>query len=132
MEEVQDWASHLNHVQAILSEFDADGAPGESDLIRVGSAAILCLHTAPSVEVMHLSFVPCLICSASRDEPSEKAQAQNPKPPHSSRLENSETSDEKVWKEKKKQVFLEHERARKDSTPATGGNVPNTSQVART
>ena len=33
-EEVQDWASHLEHLQSILIEFDADGAPGESALIR--------------------------------------------------------------------------------------------------
>lgn len=33
-EEVQDWASHLKHLQAILIEFDADGAPEESALIR--------------------------------------------------------------------------------------------------
>lgn len=33
-EEVQDWASHLEHLQAILLEFDADGAPEESELIR--------------------------------------------------------------------------------------------------
>ena len=31
----------------------------------VGSAAILCLHNAPAVEVMHVSFVPCLISPAS-------------------------------------------------------------------
>lgn len=34
LEEVQDWASHLEHLQSILLEFDADGAPEESDLIR--------------------------------------------------------------------------------------------------
>ena len=33
-EEVQDWASHLEHLQSILLEFDADAAPEESDLIR--------------------------------------------------------------------------------------------------
>ena len=33
-QEVQDWASHLEHLQSILQEFDADGAPKESDLIR--------------------------------------------------------------------------------------------------
>ena len=33
-EEVQDWASHLEHLQSILLEFDAEGAPEESDLIR--------------------------------------------------------------------------------------------------
>lgn len=33
-EGVQDWASHLEHLQPILIEFDADGAPEESDLIR--------------------------------------------------------------------------------------------------
>ena len=33
-EEVQDWASHLEHLQSILIEFDADGAPEESTLIR--------------------------------------------------------------------------------------------------
>lgn len=32
-EEVQDWAAHLEHFQAILIEFDADGAAEESDLI---------------------------------------------------------------------------------------------------
>lgn len=32
-EEVQDWASHLEHLQAILLEFDADGALEESDLM---------------------------------------------------------------------------------------------------
>ena len=31
----------------------------------VGSAAILCLHNAPAVEVMHVSFVPCLISPTS-------------------------------------------------------------------
>lgn len=34
MEEVQDWALHLEHLQAILIEFDTDGAPEESDLIQ--------------------------------------------------------------------------------------------------
>ena len=33
-EEVQDWASHLEHLQSILIEFDADGAPEDSALIR--------------------------------------------------------------------------------------------------
>lgn len=33
-EGVQDWAFHLEHLQAILIEFDADGAPEKSDLIR--------------------------------------------------------------------------------------------------
>ena len=32
-EEVQDWASHLEHLQSILQEFDEEGAPEESDLI---------------------------------------------------------------------------------------------------
>ena len=32
-EEVQDWASHLEHFQSILQEFDEEGAPEESDLI---------------------------------------------------------------------------------------------------
>lgn len=31
---VQDWASHLEHLQAILIEFDTDGAPEKSDLIH--------------------------------------------------------------------------------------------------
>lgn len=34
MDEVQDWALHLKHLQAILIEFDTDGAPEESDLIQ--------------------------------------------------------------------------------------------------
>lgn len=34
LEEVQDWASHLEHLQSILLEFDADGAPKESAMIR--------------------------------------------------------------------------------------------------
>ncbi len=34
LEEAQDWASHLEHLQSILLEFDADGAKEESDLIR--------------------------------------------------------------------------------------------------
>ena len=33
-EEVQDWASHLEHLQSILQEFDEEGAPEESNLIR--------------------------------------------------------------------------------------------------
>ena len=33
-EEAQDWASHLEHLQSILLEFDDEGAPEESDLIR--------------------------------------------------------------------------------------------------
>ena len=32
--EVQDWASHLEHLQSILQEFDKERAPEESDLIR--------------------------------------------------------------------------------------------------
>ena len=31
---MQDWASHLEHLQSILQEFDEEGAPEESDLIR--------------------------------------------------------------------------------------------------
>lgn len=34
LEEVQDWDSHLEQLQAILIEFDADGAPEASDMIR--------------------------------------------------------------------------------------------------
>ena len=34
LEEVQIWASHLEHLQAILREFDAVGAPTETSLIR--------------------------------------------------------------------------------------------------
>ncbi len=33
-EEVQDWAAHLEHLQSILLEFDADCAPGEGQLGR--------------------------------------------------------------------------------------------------
>ena len=33
-EEVQDWAAHLEHLQSILIEFDADGAPEESAVVR--------------------------------------------------------------------------------------------------
>ena len=32
LEEVQDWAIHLEHFQSILLEFDANNAPGESQL----------------------------------------------------------------------------------------------------
>ena len=31
----RNWASHLEHLQSILLEFDTDGAPEESDLIRL-------------------------------------------------------------------------------------------------
>ena len=34
LEEVQDWAAHLEYLQSILLEFDDAGAPGESYLIR--------------------------------------------------------------------------------------------------
>ena len=34
LEEVQDWAAHLEYLQSILLEFDNAGAPGESYLIR--------------------------------------------------------------------------------------------------
>ncbi len=34
MEEVQDWAVHLEDLQSILLEFDANNAPGESQLGR--------------------------------------------------------------------------------------------------
>ena len=73
----------------------------------------------------------------SREEPSDKAQSQDlnsshashSSQPHSSQSENvGETSDKKARKEKKKQRRLEDERARKDSTLATGitaSNVPN-------
>lgn len=40
MEEVQDWACHLEHLQFILLEFDANGAPKESDLIRYFQEAL--------------------------------------------------------------------------------------------
>ena len=33
-EEVQDWAAHLEHLQSILLEFDADYAPSEGQLCR--------------------------------------------------------------------------------------------------
>ena len=33
-EEVQDWATHLEHLQSILMEFDANCAPGEGQLGR--------------------------------------------------------------------------------------------------
>ena len=65
-----------------------------------------------------------------RDKPSEKALAQYNPPhslhPHSSRSENSETSDKKVSKEKK-QRRLGYERVQNESgsTPATDVNAPN-------
>ncbi len=34
LEEVQDWAAHLEHLQSILLEFDANNAPGEGQLGR--------------------------------------------------------------------------------------------------
>ena len=40
LEEVQDWASHLEHLQSVLIEFDADGAPEESDVIRYFQEAL--------------------------------------------------------------------------------------------
>ncbi len=33
-EEVLDWAAHLEHLQAVLKEFDPTGAPNETTLIR--------------------------------------------------------------------------------------------------
>ena len=33
MKEAQDWASHLQHLQSILAEFDTVGAPDESTMI---------------------------------------------------------------------------------------------------
>ncbi len=33
-EEVQDWAAHLEHLQSILLEFDAEAASNELHLIR--------------------------------------------------------------------------------------------------
>lgn len=37
---VQDWAYHLEHLQTILLEFDANGAPKETDLIRYFQKAL--------------------------------------------------------------------------------------------
>ena len=34
LEDAQDWASHLEHLQSILQEFDPESAPEELDLIR--------------------------------------------------------------------------------------------------
>ena len=34
LEEARDWASHLQHLQSILAEFDTVGAPDESTMIR--------------------------------------------------------------------------------------------------
>ncbi len=34
MEELQDWAAHLEHLQSILLELDANNATGESQLGR--------------------------------------------------------------------------------------------------
>ncbi len=34
LEEVQDWAAHLEHFQSILLEFNANNAPGEGQLSR--------------------------------------------------------------------------------------------------
>ena len=44
--------------------------------------------------------------------------------PHSLRSESGETSEKGFRKEKKKQRRLDHERARKDSTPAAGVYTP--------
>ena len=44
-EEVQDWASHLEHLQSILQEFDEEGAPEESDLIW-----FFCKSLRPSIK----------------------------------------------------------------------------------
>lgn len=43
-EEVQDWASQLKHLQAVLIEFDADGAQEKFVLIR-----FFCKGLEPSV-----------------------------------------------------------------------------------
>lgn len=50
-------AFHVSYSQHSVDSF--------SHHLTVGSAAILCPHIAPSVKLMHLSFVPRLICSAS-------------------------------------------------------------------
>ncbi len=34
LEEVQDWAAHLEYLQSILLEFDVNNAPGEGQLGR--------------------------------------------------------------------------------------------------
>ena len=49
------------------------------------------------------------------------------KPPYSLQSENSEISDKKVWKKKKKQCCLEYERAWNDfsSISVTNVNGPN-------
>ena len=46
-----------------------------------------------------------------QNKPYTSAEQAQYKPPYSLRSENSETSNKKVWKKKKKQRRLEHERA---------------------
>ena len=64
-----------------------------------------------------------------RDEPSKKAQ--NPKLSHSSRSENSETSDPKAWKEKKKKYCRKQAQKDSGSTPATSINITEANEGAR-
>ena len=42
---MQDWASHLEHLQSILQKFDKKGAPEKSDLIR-----FFCKGLRPSIK----------------------------------------------------------------------------------
>ncbi len=46
-------------------EEEVEPSSSEMEVDTVGSAAILCLHNAPAVEVMHVSLVPCLISPTS-------------------------------------------------------------------
>ena len=51
--------------------------------------------------------------------------------PHSSRSKSGETFEKGFRKEKKKQRRLDHEQARKDSTPDAGVHAPNVASTAR-
>ena len=167
---MQDWASHLEHWQSILIEFDASGARKESTLIQIfrdgfklSIAAQMeqrgqendtweelvkkAIKAEAKVSLFLFLFVrdidqrcprgnrlATLTKSQTssawdpRDELSKKAQ--NLKPSHSWRSENSKTSNPKARKEKKKKYRREQAQKDSGSTPATSVNMTEASGQA--
>ena len=87
-----------------------------------------------------LTYTTVAKLQASTRDPQDKSSASSAwypqdKPPrslhpHSLRSESGETSEKGFWKEKKKQRHLDHEQARKDSTPDASVNAPNVASTA--
>ncbi len=130
-EEVLDWAAHLEHLQAVLKEFDPSGAPNEITLIRYFREGLrLSIQAQLDHRGRDLDGWEEVVKKA--DDVEAKANLQppfyvrdiNPRCPKGHRL-SSRKDKEDTYRELQNEAFKDKDKAKSHSS-STSANQPQT------